>query len=178
MADDSKLHIDADWKAQAQKEREKLRQSEQQAQTPQGEPGQGGEGGEGQMPPANFDTLIQTLATNALLAMGAVPDPQTGQRYAHMGLARHHIDMLGVLQEKTQGNLGEEEEQTLSSTLYELRNAYVQLSQQAQAMSQQPPGSAPGTAPGGEAGPAGGIETPGGPKPGPGMGGQGPVTAG
>ena len=67
MADDSKLHIDADWKAQAQKEREKLRQSEQQAQTPQGEPGQGGEGGEGQMPPANFDTLIQTLATNALL---------------------------------------------------------------------------------------------------------------
>ncbi|NBC30666.1 MAG: DUF1844 domain-containing protein [Spirochaetes bacterium] len=186
MADDSKLHIDADWKAQAQAEREKLRQSEQQAQAQQGQGEQAGEGGqgegEGEMPPANFDTLIQTLATNALLAMGAVPDPQTGQRYAHMGLARHHIDMLGVLHEKTKGNLSDEEDQTLSTTLYELRNAFVQLSQQAQAMAQQQggQGGGQGGAQGGGPGNAGGIQTPGGagPQPGPGMQGPGGVTPG
>ena len=122
MADEPKIHIDSDWKAQAQAEREKLRESEQKkkaeegVQSPQpsgGQPGEAGPSDEGmgeegrEMPPANFETLMQTMASNALLAMGAVPDPETGQRYAHMGLAKHHIDMLGVLQEKTKGNLSE-----------------------------------------------------------------------
>lgn len=177
MADEPKIHIDSDWKAQAQAEREKLRESEQKKQS--GQPGQsgqgqsqpaggeaagasGGEAGEGgrEMPPANFDTLMQTLASNALLAMGAVPDPETGQRYAHMGLAKHHIDMLGVLQEKTRGNLSDEEEQTLSTTLYELRNAFVQLTEQARQMQQ------------GQGGEASGMVGGAGPQPGPGM--QGP----
>lgn len=182
MADEPKIHIDSDWKAQAQAEREKLRESEQKKQAeqaaqgaaqPAGDAGDAGssQGAEGEggreMPPANFDTLMQTLATNALLAMGAVPDPETGQRYAHMGLAKHHIDMLGVVQEKTKGNLSEEEEQTLSTTLYELRNAFVQLAEQARQMQSQGQGQGPGRGPQAPGG-AGGA----GPQPGPGM--QGP----
>jgi len=60
-----------------------------------------------------------------------VPDPQTGQRVAHLDLARHHIDMLSVLEEKCQGNLSEEEQEMLTNTLYQLRNSYIQLSNQA-----------------------------------------------
>lgn len=168
MAEDSKLHIDSDWKAQAQAEKKKLREAEEKAR----EAGAGQAGGPGEMPPANFDTLLQTFVTNALLAMGAVPDPETGQRYAHLGLARHHIDMLGVIEEKTKGNLSEEEEEALTNTLHELRQAFVQIAEQARAAAAQgggqggtpgagpsPSGPAPGPAGGSGAGP-GGIVTP------------------
>ncbi len=85
------------------------------------------------MPAASFETLISTMTTQALFAMGAIPDPQTGQRMAHLDLARHHIDMLTVLEEKTKGNLSKEETDMLATTVYELRNRYVQLT-----MSQRP----------------------------------------
>jgi Domain of unknown function (DUF1844) len=85
------------------------------------------------MPEASFETLISTMATQALFAMGAIPDPQTGQRMAHLDLARHHIDMLGVIEEKTKDNLSKEEADLLANTMYELRNRYVQLT-----MSQRP----------------------------------------
>ncbi|MFP4144234.1 MAG: DUF1844 domain-containing protein [Phycisphaeraceae bacterium] len=126
-----KIHIDSDWKAQAQAEKERLaEQARQRARKQQpvgGEEAPGtGAGGQG-MPPANFETLVSTTATQALFAMGAIADPRSGQRFQNLDLARHHIDMLGVLEEKTQGNLTEEEEQMLATTLYELRTRYVQL---------------------------------------------------
>jgi len=144
MADDAnKIQIDSDWKAQAQAEKQKLAEAEQKQKEETGPEG-------GEIPPADLEGLIQMLATNALLSMGAIPDPQTGQRYAHLGLARHHIDMIGVLEEKTKGNLTEEEATNLSSALYELRNAYVRLQEAAKNMPPAPaPGSpAPGSAPG------------------------------
>ena len=60
--------------------------------------------------------------------MGAIPDPRTGQRMQNLDLARHHIDMLSVIEEKTKGNLSDEETQMLTQTLYELRQRYIQLS--------------------------------------------------
>lgn len=126
-----KLHIDSDWKAQARAEKEKLAQKTQsKADTPgagQAKPGQA----PGGMPPANFETLISTMVTQALFAMGAIADPRTGQRTAHLDLARHHIDMLSVIEEKTKGNLSEEEANMLVGTLYELRSRYIQLANQA-----------------------------------------------
>jgi len=83
--------------------------------------------GVGQMPPANFETLLSSFVTQALFAMGAIPDPQTGQPVMHLDLARHHIDMLSVLEEKTKNNLSEDETKMLAGTLYELRNRYVQV---------------------------------------------------
>ncbi len=128
MAENEKpsLHIDSDWKAQAQAEKQKLSQETTQAGAEGDQAGQ-----PGQMPPANFRTLISTMVTQALYAMGAIPDPQTGQRVAILDLARHHIDMLGVIEEKTKGNLDDEESKMLSTTLHELRMQYMQLSQQA-----------------------------------------------
>lgn len=123
MADEApKIHVDSDWKAQAQAEKEKLSEQAKQAEA------EGGTPGAGQMPPANLETLVSTMATQALFALGAIPDPATGQRYQSLDLARHHIDMINVVSEKTEGNLTEEEAEMLKQTLYELRQAYIKIS--------------------------------------------------
>lgn len=143
------LHIDDDWKAQARAEKERLAQ---QAEAGEGEAAEGGEGGEQaggrEMPPANFQTLLSTIASQALLYMGAIPDPMSGQRIAHLELAKHHIDLLGVLHEKTEGNLESEEQTMLDQTLQELRMYYTQVSEQmAKQQAQQGGGGAPGQNP-------------------------------
>ena len=120
--DGLKIQVDGDWKAQAQAEKERL--SAKADQKPQA----AGGGGAGRIPAASFETLLSTLATQALFAMGAIPDPSTGQRMQHLDLARHHIDMLGVVEEKTKGNLSEEETNLIATTIYELRSRYIQLS--------------------------------------------------
>ena len=119
-----KIHIDSDWKAEAQAEKEKLAQ-----QTQADNPAAGsGAQSAGQLPPPSFETLVSTMVTQALFSLGALPDPRTGQRYENLDLARHHIDMLGVLESKTKGNLSEEESKMLNATLYELRSRYIQVS--------------------------------------------------
>lgn len=125
MAEAPKIQIDSDWKAQAQKEKQKL--AEQSKTKPAAGAGAGAAPGGRQLPPANFEGLIATLASSALYAMGGVQDPQTGQRVVILDLARHHIDLLTVLEEKTKGNLSEEESTMLAQTLYELRSRYVQI---------------------------------------------------
>lgn len=117
-----KIHIDSDWKAQAQAEKQKLAE---QAKT-KGPAGAGA--APGGVPPATFETLISTMVTQALFAMGAIADPRTGQRYQNIDLARHHIDMLSLLEEKTKGNLTEDEANLLSQAAYELRTNYIRLS--------------------------------------------------
>jgi hypothetical protein len=148
MSDDApKIIVDDDWKSQAQAEKQKLaEQARAKAQAEAAKPAAstgaaaasgrasgGGGGGARQLPEASFESLVSTMTTQALFAMGAIPDPHTGQRMAHLDLARHHIDMLSVLEEKTKGNLSKEETDMLATTLYELRNRYVQLT-----MSQRP----------------------------------------
>jgi len=155
MADEeSKIHVDSDWKAQAQQEKERLAQQEQ-AKSSGGAEGEGQQG-QGQMPPANFETLMSTLATQALFSLGAIPDPRTGQASVSLELAKHHIDMLGVIDEKTEGNLTKEESDMLKQTLTELKNRYVQVSdamkQQAQEQASGQGQASPGVAQPGQAG--------------------------
>ena len=140
MPDDEapKIQIDSDWKAQAQAEKEKLAEQTKAAPAESGDTGGGTEAGAaatdaGQLPEASFETLMSTFVTQALYGLGAFPDPRTGQRVAHLDLARHSIDLLGVLEEKTKGNLTEQEADTLASTIYELRNQYVQVAHTARA---------------------------------------------
>ena len=125
------LHVDDDWKAQAQAEKAKLAEKEQAAKEQAASAESAGEtpspGVPGQIPPADFTTLVSSIATQALFSMGAMPDPQTGQRYTNLDIARHHIDSLSVLEEKTKGNLSEDETKMLATTLYELRASYVQI---------------------------------------------------
>ena len=137
MSDDApKIQIDDDWKAEAQREKERLAEQRAAASTAEATPGDplgspagaGPAGGPRELPPANFDTLINTLASQALLYLGAMPDAQ-GRAYVSLEMARHQIDLLSVLEEKTRDSVTEDEKRVLASTLYELRGAYVSVTQ-------------------------------------------------
>ena len=130
-----KIIVDDDWKAQAQAEKEKLAAEAEKEPTPaEGPPGSAPAGPEGaprELPPANFATLVSALLTQVLLALGGVEDPRTKKRYVDLGLAKHHIDMLSVIEEKTKGNLTDDEKKLLDGALYETRMQYVQIAQMA-----------------------------------------------
>jgi hypothetical protein len=77
---------------------------------------------------ADFETLVLSLSTSAMYQLGLVQDPTGAQIPTDIEAARHTIDILGVLQEKTRGNLTAQEEQLLDQVLYELRLAFVHIS--------------------------------------------------
>lgn len=127
MADDQtpKIIVDDDWKSQAKAEKEKLKDTA----PPEGAPG-GGEAGGGRLPEkVEFDHLLEVLVTQALMYMGGFPDPQTGQAMVALDLAKFHIDLLGVVKEKTKGNLSEDETKRLDGILQELRLRFVEISE-------------------------------------------------
>ncbi|MBI5869316.1 MAG: DUF1844 domain-containing protein [candidate division Zixibacteria bacterium] len=72
-----------------------------------------------------FFQLVSSFYSAALMQMGKVMNPVTGKVDRQMELAKNTIDLLGMLQTKTIGNLSETERQYLSHTLYELRMNYV-----------------------------------------------------
>jgi hypothetical protein len=120
----SKLIIDEDWKTQAQREKERL-QAEMESKRHEAPPD------EGQMPPASFAMLVSTLATQALLFLGQMPNPMTGQLEVRLEEAKHFVDTLQILEDKTKGNLTPDESEMLQQVLHELRLAYVTLSKRA-----------------------------------------------
>ncbi|MDX1964796.1 MAG: DUF1844 domain-containing protein [Pirellulales bacterium] len=81
-----------------------------------------------QFPPASLAFLINTLATQALMALGDIPHPLTGQATRDLPAARHYIDTLEILEEKTSGNRTPEESNILRNWLYQLRLAFVEES--------------------------------------------------
>jgi hypothetical protein len=77
------------------------------------------------LPPASFSTLVTLLATQAMAALGRIPDPQANKSVVRLPMAKHFIDSIEVLQAKTKGNLTEVEAGMLDSMLFELRMLYV-----------------------------------------------------
>ncbi|SKA83226.1 DUF1844 domain-containing protein [Desulfobaculum bizertense] len=77
------------------------------------------------MPEVTFSTFIMSLASSALVQLGEVPEPSTGKTEMDLVLAKHSIDVLSMLQEKTSGCLTEEEKQMLDGLLYEVRMKYI-----------------------------------------------------
>jgi hypothetical protein len=142
----SKIHVDADWKSQAQAEREKLAQQEAEAAE------KGGDAGRGRLPEADFKGLMGMLTSQALMYMGTMQDQQSGGVIVDLEVARHFIDLLAVLEDKTKGNLDEEEQKTLSGTLNELRVTYVELAKAVAAQGARQGGEGGGAAPGGGGG--------------------------
>lgn len=79
----------------------------------------------GQLPEVTFSAFIMSLASSALVGLGEVPDPATGASMRDLELARHNIDALDMLAQKTAGNLNGDEERLLSSVICELRLKFV-----------------------------------------------------
>lgn len=78
-----------------------------------------------QLPEINFPTFIFSLNSSALVHLGVVEDPATNQKIKNLPLAKQTIDILGMLEEKTKGNLSDDEASMLKTMLYELRMLYV-----------------------------------------------------
>lgn len=79
-----------------------------------------------ELPPVNFSTFVISLSSSALIHLGLAEDPVTGKIDRDLALARQTIDILGMLQEKTRGNLSEEESRLLESILFDLRIRFVE----------------------------------------------------
>ena len=77
------------------------------------------------LPEVSFATFIYSLSTSALVHLGEIPEPITEKMDKNLPLAKQTIDILGILQEKTKGNLSQEEENLLNNFLYDLRMRYV-----------------------------------------------------
>lgn len=124
MADEEKkIIIDEDWKVQAQKEKEQLKEQEQQKTDEPEQP---------MMPNADFPGLVSMLATQAFYALGLIrpeghEDKPTEPNFP---IAKYNIDTLGMLEEKCKGNLSDDETNMLKETLSQLRTLFVQLSKQ------------------------------------------------
>jgi len=134
---------DEDWKSQVQAEKEADTAEEPTAEEPTAEEPTAEEPtaeeptaeeptAEG-VPEASFSTLISVLATQTMVALGEGIPGQQEQSPVQLSLARYHIDTLAVLQEKTTGNLSEEESAMLEQVLYQLRMMYVGVQKQGDA---------------------------------------------
>ncbi|MDJ0722615.1 MAG: DUF1844 domain-containing protein [Desulfobacterales bacterium] len=78
-----------------------------------------------QLPPIDFSTFVISLNSSALVQLGILEEPGTGQKTKNLALAKQTIDILAMLEEKTKGNLNRDEENILKSLLYDLRMLYV-----------------------------------------------------
>ena len=121
--DPPKLHVDTDWKAEAQAEKEQLA-AKAAEKTQGGDPAQ-----QGELPAADFKSLMGLLASQAIMGLGAYTDPQSGGVVVDLPGAKFAIDLLGVLEEKTKGNLTEEEAAEIGKVVTELRSRFVQIAQ-------------------------------------------------
>jgi hypothetical protein len=81
------------------------------------------------LPEVNFNSLIFSLSSSALLHLGEIADPQSGEKKKDIALAKHTIDTIAMLKEKTEGNLTGEEEKFLESILTDLRWRYVKAAE-------------------------------------------------
>lgn len=81
--------------------------------------------GAGVLPEVTFSTFVLSLASSALVQLGEVPNPETGEKCHDPALARNTIDVLSMLEDKTANGLTPEETQLLKDVLYELRMKFV-----------------------------------------------------
>ena len=77
------------------------------------------------LPEVSFNSLIFSLSSSALLHLGEIDDPQSGARKKDLQMAKHSIDIIAMLKEKTNGNLTEEESGFIDNILTDLRLRYV-----------------------------------------------------
>jgi len=137
------LHVDSDWKKQAQEEKRKLAEEALKAPpAPASVPGvmpKGGVAAEAAtaagtrqrrgLPPAGFPSLVQSVTTQVLFYLGELAG-EGGEPSVNLDMAKHQIDTLTILEEKTVNNLTEEEKRLLDAALYETRMRFVSVAAQ------------------------------------------------
>ncbi len=82
------------------------------------------------LPVLDFSTFVMSLNASALVHLGLIDDPGAGKRVKNLPLGKQTVDLLGMLQEKTRGNLTTDEEKLLQGILYDLKIAYVRQKKQ------------------------------------------------
>ncbi len=83
------------------------------------------------LPHVDFATFVLSLSHSALMHLGEAPHPETGKVEKDIALARQTIDLIGMLEEKTKGNLTGDEERLIGQILYDLRMRFVELAKNA-----------------------------------------------
>ncbi len=79
------------------------------------------------MPEVTFSAFVMSLNTSVLFHMGEIADPATGEKIVELDLARHGIDTLTLIQNKTKGNLSNDEEEMLKNIIYDLKMRFVNV---------------------------------------------------
>jgi hypothetical protein len=120
---EKKIIIDEDWKAQVAAEREAAAEQKETS-------GPAEAASTGPLPGPSLTLLATTVATQAMVALGAVVHPATNKQEIDLPQARHFIDTLQMLQEKTEGNRTPAETATIEHLLHELRMGYIAQQQQ------------------------------------------------
>lgn len=88
-------------------------------------------GTRGTTPEITFGTFVVGLSTQALMHLGEIPDPQGSGMAQDLPAAQQLIDIIGMLQEKTRGNLDHDEQALIDAVLFDLRMKYVERARQA-----------------------------------------------
>ncbi|NIP84832.1 MAG: DUF1844 domain-containing protein [Planctomycetales bacterium] len=132
-AEEKKIIIDEDWKSRVQSEKEQAA-----TQPPAGEAATSPAAEDQPLPPADFQTIVSLLATQAMISLGALPNPLDGKVTVHPQQAKHFIDLLSVLEQKTRGNLSAEESAVLERLLHELRMVFLSVGKPQPAPQDQP----------------------------------------
>ncbi len=109
--EEKKIIVDDDWKAEAKQEKERLAE-----ETAKHEP----------LPAPTFAELINMIAMQAVVGLGGMSGPGGERIPPSLEVAKHYLDMLQVLEDKTKNNLTDEEKTLLDQVLYEIRMRYVQ----------------------------------------------------
>ena len=127
MSEPVKKRVDESWKEQAEREKHVVAGSGPTGAAPTAAPSQPAAetAGSDESPQARFDLFVSGLAVEAFVALGEMPHPRTKRQTINLPQAKYLIDLLGVLDEKTKGNLSVEEERLLKETLYQLRMQYL-----------------------------------------------------
>ena len=112
--------VDENWKAEVEQERHGF--------PPRGPAAASASSSAQGSPQADFSFFLSSLSMQAMIALGELPHPATNERQVELEQARTLIDVLGMLQAKTKGNLTAEEAAMLEGLLYELRMKYVSKS--------------------------------------------------
>ena len=112
MADEEKkIIVDDDWKAEARKVKERLAE-----ETAKREP----------LPDPTFAELVNMIAIQAMVGFGGMAGPGGERIPPNLEIAKHYVDMLQVLEDKTKGNLSDDEKNLLDQVIYEVRMRYIQ----------------------------------------------------